>query len=275
MYRLPSSLACFRPVLIEEAWMATFILVHGALHGGWCWDKIVERLRAANHRVLAPDLPGMGGNWAPPGEVTLEATGRFIANLARQQDEKVVLVAHSLGGITISDAAERAPDTVAGLVYVAAVLVPDGGAAGDLFEGGSLPEGLSLSDDGLTLTDHPDHARHRYYSGCEEADVQMALSRLTPQPAQPLVDRLALTLEGFGRLPRAYVQCRHDNALPFDLQRAQQVTLPCNPVFTMETGHSPFLQAPDLLATHLITAAAAFALRTLPEQLLAGWQRHY
>ena len=100
--------------------MATFILVHGGGHGGWCCDAVVNLLTTAGHRALAPDLPGMGTDRIPPQDVTLEMTGSFIASLARRQPEKVVLVGHSLGGITISDAAERAPEAIAGLVYVTA-----------------------------------------------------------------------------------------------------------------------------------------------------------
>ncbi|MFB0872612.1 MULTISPECIES: alpha/beta fold hydrolase [unclassified Sphingobium] len=241
--------------------MATFILVHGALHGGWCWEKVVGRLIAANHRVLAPDLPGTGERWVPAGDVTLSMTGTFIADLAVRQDDKAILVGHSLGGITICDAAERAPEAIKGLIFVAAVLLPNGSAAADLFQGAPLPDGLKLSADGLTLTDDPIHARHRYYSGCHEDDVEIALARLAPQPARPMSEKLSLSQDRFGSLPRAYVECLRDNALPIEMQRLQQECLPCDPVFAMDTGHSPFLQAPDLLTSHLIAAAEAFGDR--------------
>ncbi len=238
--------------------MATFILVHGALHGGWCWDKVVHRLAQAGHRALAPDLPGMGANPVPPEDVTLEMTGTFIADLARSQVERAILVGHSLGGITISDAAERAPEAIAGLIYVSGVLLQTGAAAVDLLGSGELPEGLRYSDDGAVLTDDPLHARNRYYNGCDEVDVRNALLRLVPQPTRPYRDRLALTPGRFGTVPRAYIQCLHDNAIPFEVQQSLQSAMPCQPVFTMETGHSSFLQAPEMFSAHLIAAAKAF-----------------
>ncbi|MFB0875834.1 MULTISPECIES: alpha/beta fold hydrolase [unclassified Sphingobium] len=240
--------------------MATFILVHGALHGGWCWDRVSTRLEAMGHRALAPDLPGSAGNWMAHQDVSLAVYGDFLADLARRQGERTVLVGHSLAGIAISEAAERVPEAVGGLVYVSGVLLPDGAAAIDLFAGRAMPEGLSLSEDGLSLADDPRHARERYYNGCDDADASSALARLCSQPARPMAEALRLSPDRFGRLARAYVECAHDNAMAPDLQRAQQAALPCDPVFVMQTGHSPFLQAPDELARHLAAAASAFGL---------------
>jgi pimeloyl-ACP methyl ester carboxylesterase len=244
--------------------MATFILVHGGMHGGWCWTEVVRHLAAAGHRALAPDLPGMGADRTPPQDVTLEMTGGSIARLARGQPEKVVLVGHSLGGITITEAAERVPEAIAGLIYVTAVLAPSGAAAmSTLKRTGEMPPGLSLSADGATLSIDPEHARKRYYNGCAEGDVQRALARLVPQPTRPMLDTLFHTPERFGTIPRAYVECLDDNALALEVQRSQRAALPCDPVFSMQTGHSPFLQAPELLTEHLIAAAMAFRLRTV------------
>jgi pimeloyl-ACP methyl ester carboxylesterase len=250
--------------------MATFILVHGSLHGGWCWEKVVHRLNEAGHRAFAPDLPGMGADRTPPLDVTLATTGGFIAELAQRQPEKVILVGHSLGGITISDAAERAPEVIAGLVYVTAVLLPDGATAmGVVMSSGHLPTGISLSSDGATLTIDPDCARERYYNGCDEGDTQNALARLVPQPTRPMRDRLIITSGRFGMIPRAYVECLHDKAIPPDFQRSQYEAMPCHPIFTMETGHSPFMQASEELSAHLIAAAAAFGLRRGPDGSLS------
>lgn len=239
--------------------MATFILVHGSLHGGWCWDKVVGELEMAGHSALAPDLPGMGANFMPPEDVSLEVMGSFIADLARNQTEKVVLVGHSLGGITISEAAERAPEAVAGLVYVTALLMPDGAAASDVLNLEGLSNGLRLSEDGARiLIDDPEFARTRYYNSCDDADIENALARLAPQPTRLIRDRLSLSAERFGRIPRAYIECLHDNAMPIEFQRSLQAALPCDPVFSMETGHSPFVQSPRDFVAHLIEAAAAF-----------------
>ena len=62
--------------------MAVFVLIHGAWHGGWCWDELSARLERLGHRVIAPDLPGMGADRTPLEQVTLALWGRFVADIA-------------------------------------------------------------------------------------------------------------------------------------------------------------------------------------------------
>jgi hypothetical protein len=97
--------------------------------------------------------------------------------------------------------------------------------------------------------------------GCKEHDIKLALARLTPQPTRPMGDRLTITTGRFRVIPRAYVECLQDNALPREFQRSQYEATPCHPIFTMDTGHSPFMQAPDELGAHLVAAAGAFSPR--------------
>src|SRR5690348_8589748 len=104
--------------------MGTFLLIHGAWHGGWCWHKVEPLLGAAGARVLAPDLPSMGADITPPGVITLDHWARFVAGLIERVSEPVTLVAHSRGGIVASRAAEFVPDRVRRIVYVAAYLLP-------------------------------------------------------------------------------------------------------------------------------------------------------
>ena len=82
--------------------MATFLLVHGACTGGWCWEKVVPLLEAKGHKVCAPDLPGLGNDQTPPAVVTLADNVEKLSRLLDKMDEPVVLVGHSLGGVTIS-----------------------------------------------------------------------------------------------------------------------------------------------------------------------------
>jgi pimeloyl-ACP methyl ester carboxylesterase len=237
--------------------MATFILIHGAFHGGWCWEDVVRRLAAAGHHALAPDLPGMGTDQQPTQDVDLAATGSFIAELARRQAGRIILAGHSLGGIAISDAAERAPEAIAGLVYVTAALLPSGASVMELI-GGELQDGVTLSHDGAYCIVSPGYARNRLFDACPEDQVESALARLTPQPIQVMRDRLSVSSARFGQVPRAFIECLNDNALPLVVQRAQFAAMPCDPVFSMATGHSPFLQDPDGLTAHLLAAASAF-----------------
>lgn len=246
--------------------MATFMLVHGGMHGGWCWEKVVPLLKQVGHEALAPDLPGSGRDDVAPQDVSVRMTGGFIADLARSQPERVVLVGHSLGGITISEAAEQAPEAMLGLVYLAAVLVPDGQPAmGNLKGGERHSNSVSMSEDGSVLISNPAMAGDVFYNGCSEADIQAAIARLKPQPTRPIREPLTLTPKRYGSVPRAYIECLQDNAHPLALQRAQRRAMPCDPVFSMNTGHSPFVQAPEEFVRHLLAAAEAFQAKAQTE----------
>jgi pimeloyl-ACP methyl ester carboxylesterase len=244
--------------------MATFILVHGSMHGGWCWHKLVPLLEAQGHRVLAPDLPGMGEDPTPLSEVTLSTWAEFIARLSREAGEQVILVGHSRGGTVISEAAELAPQSMLGLVYLAALLLPAGQKA---FEAAVAEEARNAvepgqgASDGLSLRVEPAAARALFYNRASPEDAIWASARLCPEPLAPNVVPLTVTRERWGRLPRAYIECLDDRAVPIELQRAMHAALPCDPVVTMDSDHSPFLCEPRALAAHLADIGSRFAAR--------------
>ena len=244
--------------------MATFILVHGSMHGRWCWHKLVPLLEAQGHRVLAPDLPGMGEDPTPLSEVTMSTWAECIARLSREAGEQVILVGHSRGGTVISEAAELAPQSILGLVYLAALLLPAGQKA---FEAAVTEEARNAvetgqgASDGLSLRVEPEAARALFYNRASPEDAIWASERLCPEPLAPNVVPLTVTRERWGRLPRAYIECLDDRAVPIELQRAMQAALPCDPVVTMDSDHSPFLCEPRALAAHLADIGSRFAAR--------------
>ena len=93
----------------EVCTISTYILVHGAWHGGWCWDKVVPLLEARGHTVLAPDLASLGNDRTPLAEVSLAGWRDQIVDLISAQTEPVILVGHSRGGVVISEIAEKNP----------------------------------------------------------------------------------------------------------------------------------------------------------------------
>jgi pimeloyl-ACP methyl ester carboxylesterase len=244
--------------------MASFILVHGSLHGGWCWAKLVPLLEAQGHCVLAPDLPGMGEDPTPLSGVTMSTWAEFIVGRSREAGEPVILVGHSRGGTVISEAAELAPQAMLGLVYLAALLLPAGKKAFEAAVGqdarSAVEHGPGASD-ALSLRVEPEAARALFYNRASPEDASWASARLCPEPLAPNLVPLTVTRERWGRLPRAYIECLDDRAVPIELQRAMQAVLPCNPVVTMDSDHSPFLCEPEALAAHLTDIASRFAAR--------------
>lgn len=234
----------------------TFLLIHGAWHGAWCWHKLAPLLTASGARVLAPDLPSMGADTTPPHVITLDYWARCIADLAAREPEPVTLVAHSRGGIVASQAAELVPDRVHRIVYVAAYLLPAGVtlAAEARRDAGSLiPSNMIPASSGVTCTVRANVIRAAFYGNCSDADVEFASARLSPEPLKPLVTPLELTAGRYGRIPRAYVETTLDRVISLAAQRRMREALPCDPVFTLETDHSPFLSQPEALARTLIS----------------------
>ena len=238
--------------------MTSFILVHGGMHGGWCWDHVAPMLRARNHTVLAPDLPGMGADTTPLAKVTLPLTADFIAELIAAQTEAPIVVGHSLAGLVLSEAAERIPDGIAGLVYVTAALLPDGMSFQDTPGQDAGRSGLVLSEDGVAVSFVPAFAMETFYNTTDLDLARSAISRLTPQPVSLIQVPMKLSAERFGRVPRAYIECTEDKAFPISVQRQMHAMLPCDPVFTLKTDHSPFMSAPEEFAGCLFALAKRF-----------------
>src|SRR2546430_898698 len=146
--------------------MSTFVLVHGAWHGGWCWHKIVARLEALGHTVAAPDMKGHGIDRTPPAETTLQSLAGGIASVVAAQKEKVVLVGHSFGGAVITEVGEKQAEKVARLVYLAAFVVPPGKSTMEMAEGDSeslLGPRIVFAPDGQTATADPACLRECFY----------------------------------------------------------------------------------------------------------------
>jgi pimeloyl-ACP methyl ester carboxylesterase len=232
----------------------TFVLVSGAWHGAWCWERLTPLLESAGHRVLTPELAATGSSPVDPTQVSLDSWARHIAELVQVQEEPVVLVGHSRGGAVISRAAEMASQNLRRLVYLAAYLLPAGGSVGAEARADAdslIPANMVSAESGVTCTLRPDVIREAFYGDCDDATVAYARRRLSPEPLKPLVSKLKVTADGYGNVPRAYIECTRDRTISLAAQRRMQAALPCDPVFTLESDHSPFLSHPHELAAIL------------------------
>lgn len=237
--------------------MSTFVLVHGAWHGAWCWRKVVPLLEASGHRAIALDLPGHGDDATPPRQVTLASYAEQVAAAAAKEPDPVVLVGHSMGGAVITQAAERCAPDVGALVYVAAFVPDDGVSVVEQAQrdpqslltthvSTDLARGVARVDD--TVIDAC------FYGDCSPEDVAFARANLRDEPVVPLTTPLSLGDAGARALPRVYVECVHDAAVSIDHQRALRAHLAWSHVCALDTGHSPFLSAPASLVESLLAA---------------------
>ncbi len=234
--------------------MTSFVLVHGAWHGAWCWERTIAALEALGHQAVAVDLPGHGADPTPRETVTLDAYAASVETAVRRQEGRSVLVGHSMGGMAISAAAERCADRLEGLVYVAAFLPRDGESLMSI-EGRNpkpaVPPALIVEEGAPTATLDPEQIPGLFYHDCSDADVAWAMERLTPQPLAPFGAPVSLTAGRFGAVPRSYIACTDDRAICIELQRDMIAASPCARVEELPASHSPFLSMPDRLAAVL------------------------
>lgn len=239
--------------------MATFVMIHGAWHGGWCFDLLRPTLEAAGHTLIAPDLPGMGGTDEELASATLAGWADYVADIVRTASQPVILCGHSRGGIVISEVAERIPDHVSSLVYICAMLLPSGMARTDLkaiFGANALMESmLKRHPSGHATVIDPALAPSLFAHLSPPDLAAAAAARTVAEPNAPRQKPLALTAARYGRVPRHYIECTEDRTILIGEQRHMQRLQPCVSVTTLKTDHSPFLSTPEALAAALIALA--------------------
>ena len=240
--------------------MATFVMIHGAWHGGWSFEPLRARIEGAGHGLVAPDLPGMGGDDAALATVTLDQWARCAVEICRAQPGPVLLCGHSRGGIVLSQAAELDPAAMACLVYICAMLIPDGLSRAD-FQQDQLPNPqfraiIRPTPGGQGTLIDTARAAPVFSQLSPPGPVADQLARLVAEPDGPRATPLALTEARFGSVPRHYIECLLDRTIPIDDQRRMQRLQPCASVTALDADHSPFLSAPEALTDALLALAS-------------------
>lgn len=230
--------------------MADILLVHGSCHGAWAWRDTIPELRALGHRPTSIDLPSHGDDRTPVNDVTLDDyADAVIAALTNP----MVVVGHSMGGFPISLAAERRPDLFQHLIYLCAYIPRPGlTLAQQRREAPRQPliPSVRLAKDGKSFTVDQTMQRDVFYGDCNDEQVEFARRNLTPQAVAPNEVPVTLTSR-YTQVPRSYIRCLHDNAIPHEYQVTLTEGWPEGSMVDMDTSHSPFFSAPKDLANHI------------------------
>lgn len=279
---------------------AHVVFVHGAWHGGWCFAPVIEQLAAGGLNSLAVDLPGHGvgarfpaGYFDTPQDLNMLATApspvgaltaedyrlhvtKLLEGLVAHGTGPVVLVGHSLGGVTLNRIGEMSPQLVRRLVYLTALNPVAKEAAGAYFAEPAMSTSkalpLFLGDPAKTGAIRFNHrsadpafkaaAKAAFYGDISDDQFTAVANLLTPdEPAAVFGGKATVTAERWGRVRRTYVRCTQDQAIPLAAQdqfiaEADALT-PRNRyiVRTLDASHSPFISMPAQLA-RLIEEAA-------------------
>lgn len=240
--------------------MATFILIHGSWHGGWCFDDVKALLEKEGHEVIAPDLPGMGGDEAELRAVSLKGWADFAISLCRNaKQHPVILAGHSRGGLVVSQAAEADPDAMDALVYICAMMLPDGmSRAAFKAKEESNPDFDALispvANGAGTVIDIA-HATPVFAQKSPQEKTKAAMARLVAEPHGPRATPIRISADRYFTLPRTYIECTEDRTIQIASQRLMQQMVPGATIVTLDADHSPYLSQPEPLAAALLAAA--------------------
>lgn len=229
----------------------TYVLLHGAWHGGWCWEQVADRLRARGHRVTCPTQTGVGErSHLISDTLTLETFGQDLINHLRYEDlTNVVLVGHSFGGNALSIAAEQIPERISQLVYLDCTIFSGGMRLVDTMSPGALRDrvkAFEASPDGIAIAAPPASVFGVLDAG-QQAWVE---ARLTPHPISTLLSRLPITGTPGNGLPARYIACTDPLYHPHERVREWANMLGCS-VEPIATGHDAMVTAPEVLVEML------------------------
>ncbi|HTC45502.1 MAG TPA: alpha/beta fold hydrolase [Steroidobacteraceae bacterium] len=275
---------------------AAYVLVHGAWHNHAVWNRVASILEAQGLAALSLDLPGAGINTIAPaslgrrpfdpaafaaerspvaGVTQAERTAAVVAlvqEAAALGNGKVILVGHSAGGLTISAVAEQVPELLRAVVYLSGFMLPKGmpllamlqhesmtsALSSGLFVGETAAIGATRINVGSLDDAYRSLLKATFYGDVSEAEFAHVASQLhCDEPVATAVTPSDITAERFGTVPRHYIRCSEDCAIPLACQDQMIAMVDAaiggrTIVHTLTSGHSPFLSQPDALSKILI-----------------------
>lgn len=234
--------------------MSTYVLVHGGGHGGWCWQRVARALRRQGHEVYAPTLTGFGERSHLGGAETPFET--FVTDVAQVIEFEgltdVVLVGHSMGGVVIPRVAQRLPERIRQVVWLAAVVCADGESL--LQAVPQTPEmaaAVTVSADGTIRTDQRMMVDAVLSDGTPE-DKEWVLARHRPYPRAALTEPGRLTEFLALGLATGYVTALRDVAVPPDRAAVFAARLPGAVRTEVDSSHDCMISRPEETAAALL-----------------------
>jgi pimeloyl-ACP methyl ester carboxylesterase len=192
----------------------TFVLVHGAWHGAWCWAAVISRLQKLGDWAFAVDLPGHGASTISRAEATLSGYVDSVVKFIEDKDLRdVILAGHSLGGMTISGVVQRIPHRLKRVIYVSAIVPRDGQCAID-----TLPEAEAVARRLQALRSQPDPSaavdeqmfRSAFIQDASRPLQGFVLSALVPEPVAPMLEPISMKDFYTCGVPQSFLVCTDD-----------------------------------------------------------------
>ena len=238
--------------------MATYVLVHGGGHGGWCYQKVKRILEAAGHEVFAPSMSGLAErSHLLSTAIDLDFHIKDIVQVLYYWDLRdVVLVGHSYGGMVITGVADRATDRIGKLVYLDAANPTNGQSlvdvAGPIIES-VRPMGTVV--DGVELVLLPAPEAGEFYGVTDPGDLAWMAERLTGHPWRCFEQKLRLANEdALWATPQYHIVC--DSTLATRDSDLMSMARAEGRLWHIDTGHDLMITEPEFVAKALMEVAA-------------------
>ncbi|HIB10564.1 MAG TPA: alpha/beta fold hydrolase [Dehalococcoidia bacterium] len=240
--------------------MATFVLVHGAWHGGWCWWKVEPLLRQSGGSVYAPSLTGMGershlAGYIDPAAINLDLHIKDVWELLESEGlEEVILVGHAYAGMVITGVAEVCPQRLDHLVYVNGVVPRDGEAMVDQLDAVRGPDftarvraAIDNREEFLRPPSTVEEIRRRW-GITDPEDQSRVLPRLRPQSVASFAQPVRLGSSEALEISRSFILSRESGFDPV----AERVRQSDWGLYQLDTGHDPMITKPREVAEILL-----------------------
>jgi pimeloyl-ACP methyl ester carboxylesterase len=231
----------------------TFVLVHGAWHGGWCWQRVADPLRGGGHRVFTPTLTGLGerSHLLRTG-IDLQTHIADVVNVLKwEQLTDVVLCGHSYGGFVISGVAEEIASAIRSIVFLDAFVPRNGETVQDL-TGPAVQDGIrsALQRGDLAIPPRPAEA-----FGVNAADRAWVDRLCVGQPIGTFTDKITLTGARDRIARKSYIRAKSYANPGFDRAYDALKSDPSWRTYDVTCGHDVMVDARDRLTEILLEAA--------------------
>lgn len=191
----------------------TFVLVHGAWHGAWCWAAVINQLQNLGDAAYAVDLPGNGMSRVDRATVTLESGVNSVAEFIERHDlNNVVLAGHSLGGLTIPGVAVKIPKRIKRVVWVTALVALDGQPLADPKDSLVAAIANARPDRSIPLEMMGEAFNKGLTSDMSQPMIDYLLTAVCPQPVAPMITPIAMQAYFDTGIPSSYLVCEDDQA---------------------------------------------------------------
>ena len=233
----------------------TYVLVHGAWQAPYVWDAVRTDLQNKGNKVIVVELPGHGADTTPTYQLSLDVYTNKVIDAISKTSGKVILVGHSMGGMVVTNVAEKIPARVGKLVYIGAFVPKTGQALGQLATtdpDSKLGPLLTQSADQLTLDVKRNSLTWLFINDGTAADKQKVLDNYRPEPAIPFGNPITLTATNFGSVEKVYIKTLQDIVISPAMQNRMIADAGIKTVYEVNTSHSPFLAQPQAVSSLLL-----------------------